>query len=154
VLVAGSGPVGSTLALALARAGVPVTLLDAAPPDSGATAADLRPIALAAASARILQTLGVWQEVAGCACAIRTVHVSERGAFGVVRLRASEQGVAALGYVVDAASIARTLGPALDACPAIERLRRSASDPGDTAGRLPARRAAAGGGGRWELPAA
>ncbi len=134
VLIAGGGPVGSTLALALARAGVAVTLLDAAPPDA-AVAADARPIALAASSARILQTLGVWPAIAARACPIRTVHVSQRGCFGAVRLRADEQGVPALGHVVDAASIARALEPALDACAGLTRVRpaavRDASAAGD-----------------------
>jgi 2-octaprenyl-6-methoxyphenol hydroxylase len=130
VLVSGGGPVGSALALALGQAGIPVTLLEASPPGPGGDA-DLRPIALSASSVRIFRALGVWPTLAPHACPIRTVHVSERGCFGMVRLRAREQGVDALGQVSDAAAIARALEPALDACTAIERLRPAAIEDVD-----------------------
>jgi 2-octaprenyl-6-methoxyphenol hydroxylase len=51
------------------------------------------------------------------------VHVGEQGRFGVVRLRASEQGVPALGYVADAAVIAAALAPAVARAEQITRLQ-------------------------------
>lgn len=112
VLVCGAGPVGGTLALALAAAGVRVGLVHAPPPAAVADAG-LRPIALSAASVRILTTLRVWPAIAPRACAIRTVHVSEQGRFGMVRLRAQDMGVDALGYVVEADVIGHALHAAL-----------------------------------------
>ena len=144
VLVAGGGPVGSALALALGRAGIPVTLLDAAT-GGGDAPAELRPIALSASSERILRTLDVWPLLEPDAEPIRTVHVSERGRFGVVRLRASELGVDALGQVADAGSIARALDRSLDGCTRVRRMRPAtvaAVEPGD--GRARVRMASAG----------
>lgn len=117
VLIAGAGPVGSVLAIALSRAGIAVTLVDSGPSrftagpsgDSATTNNGARPIALSASSARILDTLGVWSSVSSQACPIEMVHVREQGHFGVVRLRASEHGVPALGYVTDANVISSAL---------------------------------------------
>lgn len=120
VLVCGAGPVGSTLALALAGAGVRVALVHGPAPASAEAAR--RPIALSAASMRILATLGVWPAIAPQACAIRMVHVSEQGRFGMVRLRAQDMGVDALGHVTDASVIARALQAAVAAAPAITPL--------------------------------
>lgn len=121
VVVVGAGAVGSVLALALARSGIAVTLVDKphadADPLRGGSAAmaskQPRPIALSPSSAHILNTLGLWQCIAPHAGPINMVHVGEQGRFGVVRLRASEQGVPALGYVTDVAVIAAALAPAV-----------------------------------------
>lgn len=121
VLVCGAGPVGSTLALALAAAGVRVGLVHAPPPAAMAHAG-CRPIALSAASVRILTTLRVWPAIAPRACAIRTVHVSEQGRFGMVRLRAQDMGVDALGYVIEADVIGRALHAALAADAGVTRV--------------------------------
>lgn len=133
VLVCGGGPVGGVLALALAGAGLQVGLVEAggAPATSPAHSpgagpdddGELRPIALSASSVRILGTLGVWPAIAPHAAPILTVHVSEQGRFGMVRLRAEEQGVEALGHVTGAAAIARALEPALAAAGGVTRIR-------------------------------
>jgi 2-octaprenyl-6-methoxyphenol hydroxylase len=93
-----------------------------APPPAAVAAAGCRPIALSAASVRILATLRVWPAIASRACAIRTVHVSEQGRFGMVRLRAQDMGVDALGYVVESDVIGRALQAALDADVGVTRL--------------------------------
>jgi len=122
VLVCGAGPVGSTLALALAAAGVRVGLVEAPAPGAAANGAQQRPIALSASSVRILTTLGVWPAIARDACPIRMVHVGEQGRFGMVRMRARELGVEALGYVSDARAIDAALGHAVAAAPGITRI--------------------------------
>ena len=121
VVIAGGGPVGATLALALAGAGANIALVErrAAPPAPGADA-EARPIALAEGSRRILDTLGVWQRLAPEAAPIRAIHVSDRGHFGSARMNACEHGVEALGQVVDAARLTTTLAAAVREEPAIE----------------------------------
>ncbi len=96
IAIAGGGPVGSALALALAPQGYTVTLLN--PPAPGAP--DLRPLALSYGSRLILERLGVWSHLAPDVTAIQTIHVSQRGGFGRVNMRAAEIGVPELGYVV------------------------------------------------------
>ena len=110
VAIVGGGLVGASLALGLAGTGVRVLLIEGVAPDSAAQPSfDERTTALGNASRRILQGLGVWEQVAGEAAAIRAIHVSDAGRFGFARLQAVEHGIDAFGYVVPN----RVLGTAL-----------------------------------------
>jgi 2-octaprenyl-6-methoxyphenol hydroxylase len=91
VAIAGGGPVGCALALALSGSAVSVTRI-ADPTDI----AD-RPIALSHGSRLILERLGAWSPVASSP--IQTIHISQRG-FGRTVMRSSDYGLPALGYVV------------------------------------------------------
>lgn len=110
VLVVGGGLVGASLALALGRAGLDVTIVEAHPfrineqPNY-----DERSIALAQGSQRIFSGMGLWDALQDAVCPIHTIHVSDRGHFGFTRLRREQEGVEALGYVASA----RLLGNAL-----------------------------------------
>ncbi len=111
ILIAGGGPVGCALALALRGSGLTVRI--AAPAstsrrasgESGASDATsehervTRPIALSQASYAYLRRLDVALDRA--ATPIRTIHVSQRGAFGRTVMSAAEHGLDALGYVFD-----------------------------------------------------
>jgi len=110
VCIVGGGLVGASLALALAELPLTVAVVEAQPPGSDAQPSfDARALALANGSRRILDGLGVWPAVAAQATAIRRIHVSERGRFGQVRLDAAEQGLDALGHVLES----RILGDVL-----------------------------------------
>jgi 2-octaprenyl-6-methoxyphenol hydroxylase len=110
VAIVGGGLVGASLAAALAGTGVRVVLVESVPFGAPAQPSfDERTTALGNASRRILQGLGVWDEIAPQAAAIRAIHVSDAGRFGFARLTAAEQGVEAFGYVV----ANRCLGAAL-----------------------------------------
>jgi 2-octaprenyl-6-methoxyphenol hydroxylase len=101
VAISGGGLVGASLALALSGTGVRVLLVEAVAPGSGAQPSfDERTTALGNASRRIFQGLGLWQELASEAAAIRAIHVSDAGRFGMARLKAEEHGIDAFGYVV------------------------------------------------------
>jgi len=103
------------LALALAQSGQQVCLIEARSTAGGpADGYSRRPIALSLASERILRGLGVWSAIAPHAAAIRMVHVSEKGHFGVIRIRARECAVTALGQVCEARFIEAALSAALD----------------------------------------
>ncbi len=110
VLIAGGGMVGASLAVALARLPLRVTLVEAIPAGSpGQQSFDARTTALSRSSRHILGTLGVWPQVAEHAAPIRRIHVSERGRLGTTVIDADEEGGEALGYVVEN----RLLGAAL-----------------------------------------
>lgn len=112
VVVVGAGPVGATLALALAGNDLDVVTLDARARDIAARGD--RSLALSHGARLVFERLGVWTEVAaaaGAVTAITSVDVSQRGGFGAARLEAREHGVPALGYVVSY----RALQAALDA---------------------------------------
>lgn len=109
--IVGGGPVGMTLALAASRRGLRVLLLDARA--AGAWDQDPRALALSEGSRQLLDRLGAWP--AGAATAIDEVHVSQRGGFGRTLLRAGENDVPALGYVVAYSDLCRALDAAVNA---------------------------------------
>ena len=114
VVIVGDGLVGRSLACALGQADIRVALLGRrAEQFPGREPADLRPIALAYGSARILDTLGVWSQLGATPSPITRVHVSERGVFGVTRLDAEDLRVPALGYVAAAGILLAALSKKL-----------------------------------------
>lgn len=113
VLVVGGGPVGGTLALGLAGSGLRVQVLEArSQPETGA---DPRAIALSEGSRIILQRLGVWENLAPHATAIRTIHITQKKRFGRTVLRSEEMGRTELGYVVGFAELAASIDARLQA---------------------------------------
>jgi len=110
IAIAGGGMVGASLAVALAGLKVRTALIEAVPYGAaGQPSFDERTTALSNGSRRILETLGLWPDIARAATPIARIHVSDRGHFGFARIDAREQGLAALGYVVPN----RALGAAL-----------------------------------------
>ena len=106
VLIVGGGLVGSTLAHALAQASISTVLLEERGPGGLAQPSfDDRVTALANGSQRILQGLGIWPEVSAFAEPIESIHISERGHFGMTRILAEEEGVPALGYTIQNLSL-------------------------------------------------
>jgi 2-octaprenyl-6-methoxyphenol hydroxylase len=109
ILIAGGGPVGAALALALEGSGHSVVLAEARSADSGgarsadsdgarsADSGDARPIALSYASRLILERLNAWSGLA--VTPIETIHVSQQGGFGRTLIRAADCDLPALGYV-------------------------------------------------------
>jgi 2-octaprenyl-6-methoxyphenol hydroxylase len=118
VAVVGGGMVGASLALALRTTKLRTLLIEGVPPDSASQPSfDERTTALGNGSRQIFESLGVWPAMAPEAAAIRSIHVSDAGRFGVARLDATEQGVDAFGYVVPNRVIGRVLWQALRAAP-------------------------------------
>jgi 2-octaprenyl-6-methoxyphenol hydroxylase len=110
VAIVGGGMVGASLALALAATRQQVLLIEAVAADSPAQPSfDDRSTALGNGARQILRTLGVWDEIATGAAAIREIHVSDAGHFGFARLDAADHELAAFGYTVSN----RHLGAAL-----------------------------------------
>ncbi len=122
IAIAGGGMVGLSLAAALADLPLDVAVIEPVAAGAGEQPSfDARTTALSAGSRRVLEGIGAWAAVAAGATPIRRIHVSERGAFGIARLTADEQGVAALGYTVEN----RLLGSALRGrCAGIARLQQ------------------------------
>lgn len=107
VLVIGAGLVGASLVCALEQVvikqGLRLAMVethDLSQPRDIPPSFDARASALSWGTCCIYQQLGLWPDLVDQAQAITDVHVSDRGSFGVSRLRASDEGVPALGYVV------------------------------------------------------
>ncbi|WP_294266068.1 FAD-dependent monooxygenase [Propionivibrio sp.] len=111
MLIVGAGPVGMTLALALADSPLRVLLIDRRP--HGAWADDPRALALAHGSRQLLERLNAWNTPA--ATAIREIHVSQRGGFGRTLITAEEYGMPALGYVMRYRDLAAALAARITA---------------------------------------
>jgi 2-octaprenyl-6-methoxyphenol hydroxylase len=110
VLLVGGGLVGASLGCALAGSGLRVGLAEAALHcAAGEGDYDDRVIALSAGSQRVFQAMDVWRGIAAEAEPILSIHISERGRFGVAVLEAEQERVAALGYVSPARCIGRAL---------------------------------------------
>ena len=108
VLIIGAGLVGSSLACALSRLAGQHSLRlalverhDLNQAGDTPPSFDARASALSWGTRCIYERLGLWGRLDDHAQAISSVHVSDRGHFGITRLHAAEQGVPALGYVVN-----------------------------------------------------
>ena len=114
IAIAGGGPVGLTLALALAQRGHEVVVADAAPPP-GEGPADARAWFIAYGCWRIFRALGLEAEV--LAGAEPVTQVDAEGRVGGISFIAEDSGEPVLGYMVEAAG----LGAALHAAAAAEK---------------------------------
>lgn len=121
VVIAGGGLTGASLALALAPEAERIALIEAVSPASeNQHSFDDRGLALALSSQRILQGLGVWEEISSQAIPVEHIHVSDRHHFGMVRLHADDLHLPALGYVVKARVLGQALMRKISAIPNIE----------------------------------
>ena len=102
-VVVGGGVVGAAAALALATAGLSVTLVEGREPSPWrADAPDLRVYALAPDNAALLKALGVWEAVrAARAPAYRRMHVWDAAGGDALRFDADTLGRAQLGWIVE-----------------------------------------------------
>lgn len=122
IAIIGGGLVGASLACALegfARehkwsvavieaVDMPETT-DGSHPDKFQPSYDARSTALSWGTRQIYQQMGLWQELAPHAAAIRHIHVSDQGHLGATRLNAHEHNVEALGYVAPNQWLGRVL---------------------------------------------
>ncbi len=114
IIIIGGGMVGASLACALARSELRIAVVEAHPLRSHSQPSfDARAIALAEGSRRIFQGLGLWPGLADGVTPIERIHISDRGHFGVTHLDCREEGVPALGYVVENRVLGQALANAL-----------------------------------------
>jgi 2-octaprenyl-6-methoxyphenol hydroxylase len=110
LVIIGGGLVGVSLALALRGRGLRIAVVEAHVPDVDSQPSyDDRAIALAYGSRRIFDAIGVWPLLADQVEPIINIHISDRGHLGQMRLRAADEGVPALGYVIAARELGRVL---------------------------------------------
>ncbi|MHA6326268.1 UbiH/UbiF/VisC/COQ6 family ubiquinone biosynthesis hydroxylase [Roseivivax sp. CAU 1753] len=125
IAIVGGGLVGGSLALALAKAGFAVTLLDAAPRAvHDDPSFDGRSYALALASMRLLRNLGLWGALAPHAQPIREIKVTDgRVGDAAVALGlhfdAAELEEGPMGYMVEDRHLRHTLLDRLAETPGI-----------------------------------
>jgi 2-octaprenyl-6-methoxyphenol hydroxylase len=111
VVIVGGGLAGASLAVALGNTAYRVAVIEAFELDSNAQPSyDERTIALTYSAKHIFSQLGVWDDsIETEACALKSIHISNKGHFGKTRLTHEDAGTEALGYVIPT----RALGQAL-----------------------------------------
>ncbi|MGH8234691.1 MAG: UbiH/UbiF/VisC/COQ6 family ubiquinone biosynthesis hydroxylase [Rhodanobacteraceae bacterium] len=117
IAVAGGGMVGAACALALARRGFTVALLEAREPAPWVAneQEDLRVIALAPSSARLLDELGVWHGIeAARVSPYRHMRVWDAASGAEIAFDAAREGRAQLGWIVENNLVASMLWNALE----------------------------------------
>jgi 2-octaprenyl-6-methoxyphenol hydroxylase len=134
VCVIGAGPVGGTLACRLAAAGIATVVVDrAALPPMEHPAFDGRAYAVAAGSRRLLEEAGVWDRLAGQACPILDIRVTD----GRLGRRASplflhfdhcDTGEAAFGHLVEARRLRVALNAHMRALPSLRVFAPAAAE--------------------------
>lgn len=101
IIIAGGGLVGNALAIALARGGMAVTVIDPLPRATQVEAAfDGRTSAISSGSVRILSHLGVWSAIASQAQAIHDIRVCDQDKPGFVHYSDKDVGEP-FGYIVE-----------------------------------------------------
>ncbi|MBV8686675.1 MAG: FAD-dependent monooxygenase [Alphaproteobacteria bacterium] len=92
VIILGGGLIGLTLAVALGRHGLSAIVVDPADPETiAAPAFDGRATAVASASYRMLETIGVAERLEGGGCPIRAIRVSDGLAPGGILFDAADE---------------------------------------------------------------
>ncbi len=117
VAVVGGGLVGAsfTALLSALRPDLTIALIETFPMNVAEgellyqPSFDARSTAIACGSVDILRAAGLWDALSEHACAIRQVHVSDKGHIGGSKIDAEEHGLAAVGYVLENA----WMGPVL-----------------------------------------
>ena len=118
ILVRGAGAVGMTAALALARQGLQVALVEPAQPAPGGP--DLRAYALNAASVTLLEQLRVWSALpADARTQVQDMRIEGDLPGAALNFSAWSQGVAELAWIVDASELDRALRAAVGFAPHI-----------------------------------
>ncbi len=124
LIIIGGGLVGASFAHAIAGSGLSILLIDHLPATATYSGElDNRGIALAYTSKKILQTLNLWSGLVDQAHIIDTIHVSEQHHFGFTKLTASSYNLPALGYVVSASSLGKSIVHGLDRLNSITIMR-------------------------------
>lgn len=115
IAVVGGGLIGSTLAHALGQAGFKVVMLERnAPKALLADNFDGRTTALAASTATILKSLGLWTALKPVAGPITDIRVSDRGSGLYLHFDHSAVGTEPMGYIVENRHLRRILADALE----------------------------------------
>lgn len=136
VAIAGGGPVGLTLALALTRRGYEVVLADGAPPPDNARP-DTRAYFIAHGCWRIFRALGIEDQLLPLAEPV--TQVEAEGRIGGISFIAEECSEPALGYMIEAGALANVLHAAVSAEAGVKLIagaRISAASFGDPCGVL------------------
>lgn len=121
ILIIGGGLVGASLAACLARdPAIQIGVVEKFPPPQQEgdfhPSYDARNTALANGTCHVFDQLGLWQTLRPHAEPIATIDITNQGGFGRAVIRAEEERVRALGYVIENRWIGKILYQHLQRC--------------------------------------
>jgi len=124
IAIIGGGLAGASLVAALQGQGLRIAVIEAAAFDAQHQPSfDARSVALSYGSKVIFSALGVWQAISQLgATPIERIHISNRRHIGIAHLDCHEQGVDALGYVVETRVLGQVLGQNMLQCESVDYL--------------------------------
>lgn len=124
IAIIGGGLAGASLVAALRGHGLRIAVIETIPFDAkDSPSFDARTVALSYGSSMIFSALGLWDAVRQQGVtAIERIHISDRKHSGIAHLDCREQGVEALGYVVDIRILGQVLGQNMLACQDVDYL--------------------------------
>ena len=121
LVIVGGGMVGASFCCALEQAlgdtSLSILVIEAISPNANTTkqsSFDARSTALSFGSRKFLEGIGLWEELDDAVSAIHEIQVSDRGRLGCVEINRDEQGVEALGYVVENKRLGQVLNARLN----------------------------------------
>ncbi|AHC73264.1 2-polyprenyl-6-methoxyphenol 4-hydroxylase, putative [Candidatus Endolissoclinum faulkneri L5] len=110
ITIVGAGLSGLTLALALAKAGLPSLLVDKINPyEALASKNDIRTTAISLSSRRLFTVLDVWQKIADSAYPIYDILVSEAGSSSTLHYDYRTIGSEPMGHIVNNSTLKESL---------------------------------------------
>ncbi len=135
IVIVGGGLAGASLALALANSPYKVAMIEAVESRAATQPSyDDRTLAVAWTSCRILETLGIWDDLVSSATAIKEIYVSELNRPGKVQLKSADMGFANFGSIIEARAIGTALLQRLESVSNLSRFcpaRLNSIEPGD-----------------------
>ncbi len=119
LIIIGGGMAGASLACALKNVAtdtpLKIAVVEAFELNTDSQPSyDDRTVALSYGSRCIFDSMGLWSSLEPYAEAINTIHISDRGHFGVTRISKEQEGVEALGYVLENRAIGQRLYAAMN----------------------------------------
>jgi ubiquinone biosynthesis UbiH/UbiF/VisC/COQ6 family hydroxylase len=143
-IVVGAGMVGAATALALARAGLKVALVERHPhaPPQSSDPVELRVVAIAPHAQRLLASLGVWSDIAGVrASPYERMQVVDAAGGSSLSFAAADYGWPCLGHIVENRLVAGMLWRAVERESGVrlllgDEMRSFDTDPGGVRVRL------------------
>ncbi|MFT7208118.1 MAG: 2-octaprenyl-6-methoxyphenol hydroxylase [Pseudohongiellaceae bacterium] len=121
LVIVGGGMVGASFCCALEQAlgdtSLSILVIEAISPNANTekqSSFDARSTALSFGSRKFLEGIGLWEELDDAVSAIHEIQISDRGRLGCVEINRDEQGVEALGYVVENKRLGQVLNARLN----------------------------------------
>jgi 2-octaprenyl-6-methoxyphenol hydroxylase len=115
--IVGGGIVGLTLAVALQESGIKVALVESSPRQ--AALQKRRAYAVTLMSGRILDGLGIWEQVLPKITTFKTIRLADANCKAVVNLTPQDLGTPELGYVAEHRVLAEALYNRLDSAASV-----------------------------------